>query len=212
MTHGKHLMARATSVVMLLLMGAATIAGAQARARTPGRMPRGTPEAKGTPGMNSMMSGPHHVLTKAYRDNLISFARVLRGHVALTKNVDVGLARPAVAEMRRSFDQMQLHHKAQMAEMGDQMMADTSAAETSMAEKKMGGMKMDDRTKPSMATSMQAMEVHFTALNEHLGALEVEVNAGMPDAAKISLHLTEILKHCAAMSSVCGTTKPHHMK
>src|ERR1035438_3275245 len=115
---------------------------------------QGMPEM---PGMSGMMSGPHHVLAMAYRENLITFARALQTQVAQSKIVDLDLARPATAEMRRSFDQMNLHHKAHMAMMGDQQMPDTKAAGM-----KMGGMKMVEHTNTPMATAMQAMETHLT--------------------------------------------------
>lgn len=191
MKHPKHSMVRAATALMLLLSGAATIASAQTPAPTPGKMPdhrQGMPEM---PGMSGMMSGPHHVLAMAYRENLITFARALQTQVAQSTIVDLELARPAVAEMRRSFDQMNPHHKAQMAMMGD--------------------MKMGEHTNTPMATAMQAMETHLTALDEHLTALESEVNASAPAPANVSRHVAEILKHCAEMSAEPVTAKPHQM-
>ena len=56
------------------------------------------------------------------------------------------------------------------------------------------------------------METHLATLNEHLSALESEVNASTPDPKKVSEHTTEILKQCASMSAMPGKAKPHHMK
>jgi hypothetical protein len=134
-------------------------ATATGMAQTPTPAPGKMPQHKeGMQGMSGMMGGPHHVL-----------------------------ARPAVAEMRRSFDQMRQHHQAQMAMMGDS-------------------------TKPAMSGTMQHMETHLTALSEHLTALESEVNAGTPDPKKVSEHSTEILKQCAAMSAMPPKAKPHQME
>jgi short-subunit dehydrogenase involved in D-alanine esterification of teichoic acids len=142
---------------------------------------------EGMKGMQGMMEGPHHVLAMAYRDNIATFARALRSQVDQSKTVNLDLARPAVSEMRRSFDQMKQHHQAQMSMMADQ-------------------------TKPAMSGTMQQMETRIATLNEHLTALESEVNASTPDPKKVSEHTSEILKQCAGMLAMSGKPKPHQMK
>ncbi len=176
----------ATTLAVLLMAGAAAPGMAQTPPPAPGQM---VPHEhmKAMPGMSGMMEGPHHVLAMAYRDNLAAFARVLGGHVTDSTTVNLDLARPAVAEMRRSFDQMQQHHQAQMTMMGDV-------------------------PKPAMSEAMQHMETHVMALSEHLTALEAEVNAGTPDPKSVSAHTSEILKHCADMSRMPAKAKPHQMK
>ena len=169
----------AGSLVALLLSGATATATAQ------GSSMKGM---KDMSGMHDKMTGPHHVLAMAYGDNLATFARALRGNVSQSKTVNLDLARPAVAEMRRSFGEMQLHHKAQMAMMGDQAM-------------------------PAMSADMkQHMETHMAALSDHLTALESEVNGSAPDPKRVSEHATEILKECAGMSAMPGKGKAHKMK
>lgn len=184
-------MAPAAAGLLALLMSGAMATGiAQAPTPTPAKMPQhqeGMKGMKGMQGMSGTMEGPHHVLAMAYRDNLATFARALRAQVSQSKTVNLDLARPAVAEMRRSFDQMKQHHQAQMTMMGDQ-------------------------TKPGMSGKMQQMETHVAALNEHLTALESEVNASTPDPKKVSEHTTEILKQCASMSGMPGKARPHQMK
>ena len=133
-------------------------------------------------GMSGMTGGPHQVLTMAYRDNITTFGRALRGHLASSRTVNLDLARPAVAEMRRSFDQMKEHHQAQM---------------------------MMDNTKPAMSEPTQHMEAHLTAVGEHLSALESELNAGTPSPARATEHTNMILKECAGMSSMPAKSKPH---
>jgi cytochrome c556 len=181
----KHSMVSAAVRLLAVLMSGATATGmAQTPTPSPAKMPQ---HQEGMQGMSGMMEGPHHVLAMAYRDNLATFARALQAQVTQSKTVNLDLARPAVAEMRRSFDQMKQHHQAQMTMMGDQ-------------------------TKPAMSGMMQQMETRLGAISDHLTALESEVNASTPDPKKVSEHTTEILKQCAGMSAMPGKAKPHQMK
>ncbi len=175
----------ATTFLAFLMAGAVAPGMAQTPMPAPGKMAPHE-HMKVMPVMSGMMKGPHHVLAMAYRDNLAAFARALEGQVTHATTVDLELARPAVAEMRRSFDQMQQHHQAQMAMMGN-------------------------APKPEMSGAMQHMETHVTGLGEHLTALEAEVNAGTPDPKSVSAHTSEILKHCAGMSGMPAKAKPHQM-
>lgn len=187
----------AVATLLAFLMSSVTpTAIAQSSPRPPAKVPQhqeGMSDMKGMkgmhemPDMNGMKRGPHHVLAMAYRDNLATFARALHGQVARSKSVALDLARPAVGEMRRSFDQMQQHHQAEKTMMGEPM-------------------------KSSMAETMQHMETHLTGLNERLLALESAVNAGTPEGKAVSEHLTEILKQCAGMSAMPAKAKPHQMK
>jgi len=202
MKNHRQLMIPVAAGLILLLSGATATAMAQVPTPSPGKMPQQQAGMKDMPGMSGMTGTPHHVLAMAYRDNLATFARALQGQVTQSKTVNLDLARPAVAEMRRSFDLVKQHHQAQMTMMGDKMMGD----------KMMGGKMMGDKTKPPMPETMQGMENHLTALNEHLSALESAVNAGTPDARAVSEHTTEILKQCAKMSAMPAEAKPHQMK
>jgi hypothetical protein len=176
----------AASLLAVLLSGAIATVVAQATTPSPAKMPQHQEGMKGRQGMNGMMEGPHHVLAMAYRDNLATFARALRAQVTQSKTVNLDLARPALAEMRRSLEQMKQHHQAQMAMMGDQ-------------------------AKPAMSGMMQQMETRLEALNGHLDALGTELNATTPNPKKVSEHATEILKDCAAMP-MHTKAKPHQMK
>src|ERR1017187_7548209 len=64
--------------------------------------------------MSKMMQEPHHVLAMAYQQNLAAFAKALHEQTAQATSVNVEFASAAVAEMRRSFDQMQQHHQQHM--------------------------------------------------------------------------------------------------
>jgi hypothetical protein len=178
----------AAATLLAVLMGVVTATGmAQTPPPAPARMSRHHQDMNGMQDMRGMMVGPHHVLAMAYRDNLATFARALRSQLAQSKVMDLDLARPAVAEMRRSFDQMQQHHQAQMT-----MMA--------------------SHPDSSMSGAMQRMEAHLTALGDHLAALESEVNASTPDPEKVSEHTTEIMKECAGMSAMPAKAKLDQMK
>jgi hypothetical protein len=157
---------------------------ASGMAQAPTPPPNKTPQHQ--EGMKRMVRGPHHVLAMAYRDNLATFARAMRGQVTPSKTVDLDLARPAMAEIRRSFDQMKEHHQAQMAMMGPHMA-------------------------PAMSGTIQHMETHLTALGEHITALESELNGSTPDSKNVLEHTTEILKECTAMSAMPAKAKPHKM-
>ena len=183
-----HSTLRAAAGLLALLMGSgAATAVAQAPTPSPGKAPQ---HHEAMQGMNGRMAGAHHVLAMAYRDNLVTFAKALQGQVTHSKTVDLDLARPAVAEMRRSFEQLQQHHQAHM-----QMMT-----------------MMGDSAKAPMAGAMQHMDTHLSALGEHLTALEAEVNGSAPDPKKVSDHTAEILKQCAGMSAMPSKAKPHTME
>lgn len=172
-----------TATSFLFLMCGLTVAAPAQGPATPPKMIPQKESMKRMPAMSGMMEGPHHVLAMAYRENLITFAQALHGEVAHATTVNMDVATPAVAEMRRSFDQMTEHHKAQMGTM--------SAPPTA-----------------SMSAMMTQMETHLTALGAHLTELEAEVKAATPDPKKVSEHTAEILKHGAEMSAMHAKAKP----
>ncbi len=162
-----------------LLMGGATGIG-MAQNTPPGKMDRhraGMKGMEGMQGMKGMMEGPHQVLAMAYRDNLVTFAHTIARKGGETPAVNLDVARPAVAEMRRSYDQIQQHHQAHMA-------------------------MMTDAAKGSMAETMEHMTKHLAALGQHLTALESELNAATPDPKDVAEHTREILKECDGMSTM----------
>lgn len=172
---------RIVSVALPLLLALvnAPSAGAQAR-DTSMKHSTAMPHANG---MSGMMSGPHHALAMAYGESLAAFARAVNVDAKRSNMVNVELARPATAEMRRSFDQMKTHHQAQMAAAGS--MAPDSMKK-SMPNHSAQMMKMDD------------MQAHMTSIETHLGMLESEVSATSPNATKVVAHTAEILKACAS--------------
>ncbi len=153
------------------------------------------------PGMAGMMSGPHHALAMAYGENLATFARAVNVDATRSNMVNLDLARPATTEMRRSFDQMKVHHQAQMSTVGTTMRmpmtGDSAAAMTRPARR--DSMMAKPMPRPMRADSnrsvkMGDMQAHMTAIETHLGMLETEVKATTPNAAKVIEHTAEILK------------------
>ena len=137
--------------------------------------------------MSKMMREPHHVLAMAYQQNLAAFAKALHEQTAQATSVNVEFASAAVAEMRRSFDQMQQHHQGHMKTMSAEMHA------------KMGAM-------------MQQMETHRTELNTQLTALEQEVQSATPDAKKVSTLAADVQTHLDAMSKMHDGMQAGKMK
>ena len=127
--------------------------------------------------MSKMMQEPHHVLGMAYHQNLATFAKALHEQTAGATSVNVEFASAAVAEMRRSFDQMKQHHQGHMQAMSEEMRA-------------------------KMGTMMEQMETHHTELNTQLTALEQEVQSATPDAKKVSTLAASVLTHLDAMSKM----------
>ena len=137
--------------------------------------------------MSKMMQEPHHVLAMAYQQNLAAFAKALHEQTAQATSVNVEFAGAAVAEMRRSFDQMKQHHQGHMKTMN----AETHA--------KMGAM-------------MQKMETHQTELDTQLTALEQEVQSATPDAKKVSTLAAGVQTHLDAMSKMHDGMQAGKMK
>lgn len=124
-----------------------------------------------------MAKEPHHVLAMAYHQNLAAFAKTLHEQTAQAGSVNVEFARAAVAEMRRSFDQMKQHHQEHMQMMSVEMRT------------KMSGMR-------------QQMETQQTELSTQLTALEQEVQGTTPDAKKVLALAASVSSHLNAMSKM----------
>ena len=137
----------------------------------------------------TMASEPHHVLAMAYHRNMSVFATALQEQTAHAASVNVDFARAAVTELRRSFDQMSLHHQAHLGTM-------TAAMRTQMS-----GM-------------MQDMEMHRTELNAQITALEHEVQMPTPDAKTVYKMATGVNTHLDAMTKMmqAGHGKKTKMK
>ncbi len=204
MTSGTRIRISTAAASLALLLGGAPTLGAAQSTTPPMKTPPHQDGMSAMHGTKNMMMGPHHALARAYGENLSTFARVVQRQASRSTSVDVDLARPAVVEMRRSFDQMQQHHTAHVSMMGDGM---KSTMGTNMKVMAGAGTK-------SMVAMMQQMETHLTSLTEHLTALETEVNASVPSPKSVLTHTDEILRHCATMSGMMkrADAKPQQRK
>ena len=177
------------AATILIVSGAAAISqqghsGMPQSSKQPeGKMPQ---HQQGMMDMSAMKQEPHHLLAMAYKGNLVNFAKALRHQAAEAKTVNPEFARAAVAEMRRSFDQMLEHHQ-------DHMKA------------------MDEQMKSRMADMMKQMDAHHSAIQEHVAALDKEVQTSAPAPKSIAMHVAEILKHCDGMSKMQAGTMKHKM-
>lgn len=202
---------RIVSVVLPLLLAIAHApsVGAQVRptTRDTSMKPSGAMPAQS--GMSAAMSGPHHALAMAYGENLATFARAVNVDASRSNMVSTELARPATAEMRRSLDQMKLHHQAQMSSVGTTMRmpmtTDSAAAMTRstrrdsmLAKPTPAPASAPMRTDSSRPTKMGDMQAQLATIETHLALLETEVTATTPNAAKVIEHTAEIVKLCGA--------------
>jgi hypothetical protein len=149
--------------------------------------------SQGMMDMPAMMNEPHHQLAMAYKENMVNFAKALRQATTDTNTVNTPFARVAVAEMKRSFDQMQEHRQEHMKAMDGKMKA------------------MDEKMKTDMAGMMKDMDTKTAAIKEDLAALDKEVDASAPDSKRISSFVDDILKNCDGMSKMHGDSMEHKM-
>jgi hypothetical protein len=127
--------------------------------------------------MSSIMNEPHHALAMAYMQNLGTFAKTLLTQTEGSSPMDAKFARAAVAEMKRSLDQMDEHHGEHMKTMSAEM-------------------------RSHMAAMMKDMETHRTMLKDAVSALEKDVRADHPDSKQIAADSDKILKHLDEMSKM----------
>lgn len=118
--------------------------------------------------MAEMHKSPHHLVMMAYRQNVLSFAGVLRDMTKAGKLEDVELARNAFAEIKHSMEKMDGIHQAHMSKM---------SAETS------------EKMKPMM----EKMQADKTAVKEHILALEKALQANAPDALEVQKHAAALV-------------------
>ncbi len=173
------------ALLSILISGAAATAAAQTPTEPKPAMAHDMKDMKHKPAMAGMMD-PHHVLAMAYRSNLATFGEALSSHAAHATTINLDLARPAVAEMRRSLEQMQTHHQAHKATM--QASADSA-----------------------MSKMIQHMDTHLASVAEHMTMLERDVAGSTPDPKSVSLHTAAILKEHAGMAKPPAAAAPHKM-
>ena len=170
------------TIIGLLAFVLSTVLASAVQAQYPSQ-PSTNPQKKTTPSkhgsmnMSEMMREPHHVLAVAYKDNLTTFTKALNAQAKQGGPINTEFAKAAVAEIRRSFDQMNLHLQDHMTAMGSKV---------SMSMHGMEGQ----------------METHLAPMREHLGELETEIQSATPDPKKVAEHTSEMLKHLNAVSAM----------
>lgn len=127
--------------------------------------------------MSSMMNEPHHALAMAYMHNLGTFAKALHTQAEGSSPLNAKFARAAVAEMKRSLDQMEEHHGEHMKMMSEEM-------------------------RSHMAAMMKDMEMHHSMLKDAVSALEKDVRVDQPDSKQVAADSATVLKHLDEMSKM----------
>ncbi len=172
------------AVTAMLLFGAVSVL-AQAEKKHDAQSPMQHGMSKTE--MSSMMNQPHAALAMAYRQNIVTFGKTLHSQAKGGGPLDLSLARTAVAEIRRGFDQMEAHHGEHAKTMNDDMRA-------------------------RMAARMKDMDTHRAMLRDAVVALENDVRAAQPDARQIAGDSANLLKHLDAMSKMHDARKGKEMK
>jgi hypothetical protein len=111
-----------------------------------------------------MMQSPDHILAVGYRQNMLNFAMNLRQRLEQSGNLDRSLAKSAVKEIKRNFQEMEKRHKNQKKEMGAEM-------------------------RERMAYMIQEREEHQARIRNTIRALENDADAASPDARQMLMHV-----------------------
>jgi hypothetical protein len=132
--------------------------------------------------MSRMMNEPHHVLAMAYKQNLGTFAKALHHLAEGSGPLNAEFARGAVAEIKRSLDQMEEHHGEHIKMMSEEM-------------------------RSHMAAMMKDMEMHRSMLKDAVSALEKDVRADQPDSKQVAADSANVIKHIDEMSKMHADKK-----
>lgn len=132
-----------------------------------------------------MMRNPQHLLVMAYHKNVIMFGKALERVARQGETVPAAFARSAIAEMRRSTDEMEKHRAEAM-----------------------GGMPA------GMGAEMQKrMNEHLVNVKAHLRQLEEIVKSDRIPSAEVLKHLQFLSEGCGAMDTgkPCCDGQGHEM-
>ena len=124
-----------------------------------------------------MMTEPHHALAMAYMQTIGTFAKTLHDQAEGSSPLNAKFARAAVAEIKRSLDQMEEHHGEHMKMMTEEM-------------------------RSHMAAMMKDMDKHRSMLKDAISALEKDVKADQPDSKQVAADSANVLKHLDEMSKM----------
>lgn len=137
--------------------------------------------------MSSMMNEPHHALAMAYMQSIGTFATTLHNQAEGASPLDATFARAAVAEIRRSLDQMEEHHAEHVKTMSEKM-------------------------RSHMAVMMKDMDMERMSLKDAVSTLEKDVRAELPDSKQVAADSADLLKHCDKMSKMHDDMNGKKMK
>ena len=132
--------------------------------------------------MSKMMNEPRHALAMAYMQTIGTFAKTLHDQAEGSSPLNALFARAAVAEIKRSLDQMEEHHGEHMKMMSEEM-------------------------RSHMAAMMKDMEMHRSMLKDAVSALEKDVKADQPDSKQVAADSANVLKHLDEMSKMHNDKK-----
>lgn len=118
--------------------------------------------------MSEMNEGPHHEMMMPYQQNMVNFAKALRGLAKESKTWDADFARTAVAEIKRSAESIDEIHRKHMSTMSSEM-------------------------REKMKPMMEEMKKEQTELSEQILALEKTVEPNTLNAKEIETRTAAII-------------------
>lgn len=137
--------------------------------------------------MAEMKNSPHHSIMMAYRQNVLTFAKALRDMSKSAQLQDPGLAREALAEIKRGMERMEGLHQSQAGKMS---------------------VEMRDMMKPMM----EKMQADRAAMSEHVLALGNALEAATPDAREVEKHANALVSQLEKMMSDMKMNMPDKKK
>ena len=188
--------------------------------KPPAQENRRQPETRHQCGqMKMLLTTPNHPLATAYLQNIATLTRLLRDQVQQCNSVNGDFARDVVAEIWRSFDQLDRYRREQMdmtqggmhmGAMRDHSSMAASAPSEYLALREIGA-ERGSLTPPSPAVQgdqstdmMRRTEACLTRLSAHLVELERETGAATPNPKWVLEHTNAILRLLDGMSTTCG--------
>jgi len=188
--------------------------------KPPAQENRRQPETRHQCGqMEMLLTAPNHPLATAYLQNIATLTRLLRDQVQQCNSVNGDLARDVVAEIWRSFDQLDRYRRQQtgltqggmqMGAMRDHSSMAASAPSEYLALREIGA-ERGALTPPSPAVQVNQMtdmtrrkEDCLARLSAHLIELERETGAANPSPKWVLEHANAILRLLDEVSTMCG--------
>ena len=166
-----------STIAIMLVLVIPSVAWAQHKHGKSGTKKTGT-----TSEMSKMMKSPHHMLMRAHMKSMSEFVTILRDQAVKPQALDVEFARAAVAELRHDLDAMEAIHTQHMLSMSPEMQS-------------------------KMKMMMEKMDKGRSMVKDQVNALEIDVQADMPDSKKVAADANALLKQLGMMSMKSGKSK-----